>query len=476
MLKAPFAGAAPSAGQGITILLPAFAAAVVARMESLPIAFGAGIGLGVMESVVRHNSSGSPTFNNVVFLAVILVALLAQRGKLSRAMLGDQGFSFAAVVKPTPPELRRLPEVRWPKTALVVITGLLFIFVPQTFGRSTQLLAVFAIAAAITGVSLVVLTGWGGHISLGQFAFVGIGAVVAGNLVEARVDLLLALVAAGAAGGLAALVVGLPALRIRGLFLAVTTLAFAVALDSWFLNPTERASLMPDIVRNPILFERFDLESNYALYLLSVVFLALAVLAAMGVRKTRAGRVVIATRDNQRAADAAAVPTTGIKLSAFLLSGAIAGVAGGLHILALGSLGQSSYPPEDSLDVFTTSVIGGLGSLSGAISGVLLFKFLETWQWLAEYRLVVTGVGLLVVLYAVPGGIGQVMFAIRDRYLRWVANRRGIVVPTLVADKRVEGEAEHAADEVGLLASALARPDDPVPDQTDDEEPVGADR
>jgi hypothetical protein len=126
--------------------------------------------------------------------------------------------------------------------------------------------------------------------------------------------------------------------------------------------------------------------------------------------------------------------------------------------------------------VFTTAVIGGLGSLSGAISGVLLFKFLETWQWLAEYRLVVTGVGLLVVLYAVPGGIGQVMFAIRDRYLRWVANRRGIVVPTLVADKRVEGEAEHAADEVGLLASALARPDDPVPDQTDDEEPVGADR
>ena len=476
MLKAPFAGAAPSAGQGITILLPAFAAAVVARMESLPIAFGAGIGLGIMESVVRQNSSGSPTFNNVVFLVVILIALLAQRGKLSRAMLGDQGFSFAAVVKPTPPELRRLPEVRWPKTALVVITGALFIFVPQTFGRSTQLLAVFAIATAIAGVSLVVLTGWGGHISLGQFAFVGIGAVVAGNLVEARVDLLLALMAAGAAGAVAALVVGLPALRIRGLFLAVTTLAFAVALDSWFLNPTERGSIMPNVVRNPILFERWDLESNYALYLLSLVFLGLAVLAAMGVRKTRAGRVVIATRDNQRAADAAAVPTTNTKLSAFLLSGAMAGVAGGLHILALGSLGQSSYPPEDSLDVFTTAVIGGLGSLSGAISGVLLFKFLETWQWLAEYRLVVTGVGLLVVLYAVPGGIGQVMFNVRDRYLRLVANRRGIVVPTLVADKRVEGEADHAADEAGLLASALASDDDTMPDATDETEPVGADR
>jgi branched-chain amino acid transport system permease protein len=300
--------------------------------------------------------------------------------------------------------------------------------------------------------------------------------VVAGNLVEARVDLLLALVAAGAAGGLAALVVGLPALRIRGLFLAVTTLSFAVALDSWFLNPTERGSIMPNIPRNPILFERFDLESNYSLYMLSLAMLALAVLAAMGVRKTRSGRVVIATRDNERAADSAGVPTTNTKLSAFLLSGAMAGVAGGLHILALGSLGQSSYPPEDSLDVFTTSVIGGLGSISGAVAGVLLFKFLETWQWLAEYRLVVTGTGLLVVLYAVPGGIGQVMFGVRDRYLRRVANRRGILVPTLVADKRVEGNAEHAADEVGLLAGALGGPDDAVPGATDENEPVGATR
>jgi branched-chain amino acid transport system permease protein len=478
MLKAPFAGAAPSAGQGLTILLPAFAAAVVARMESLPIAFGAGIGLGIMESVVRQNSSGSPTFNNVVFLVVILVALLAQRGKLSRAMLGDQGFSFASVVKVTPPELRHLPEVRWAKTALLAVTVALLVFVPQTFGRSTQLIAVFAIATAIAGVSLVVLTGWGGHISLGQFAFLGIGAVVTGNLVEARVDLLLALVAAGAAGGIAALVVGLPALRIRGLFLAVTTLAFAVALDSWFLNPTERGSLMPTLERNPILFERFDLESNYALYIFSLAFLGFAVLAALGVRKSRSGRAVIATRDNQRAADAAAVPTTNIKLTAFLLSGTIAGVAGGLHILALGAVGQSSYPPEDSIDVFTTAVIGGLGSLTGAISGVLLFKFLETWQWLAEYRLVVTGVGLLVVLYAVPGGIGQLLFSIRDRYLRWVANRRDILVPSLVADKRVEGDQEHAADEVGLLAAALGGPEDsPAPARVDRAaEPAGATR
>ena len=455
MLKAPFAGAAPSAGQGITVLLPALAAAVVARMESLPIAFGAGIGLGIMESVVRWNSGGgSPTFDKVVFLAVILVALLAQRGKLSRAMLGDQGWSFASVIKPTPEILRSLPEVKWVKRALIVVTGALLVWVPSTWGSSNQLLGVLAIATAMAGVSLVILTGWGGHISLGQFAFVGIGAVVAGNLIEERVDLFFALIAAGAAGAVTALIVGLPALRIKGLFLAVTTLAFAVALDSWFLNPTERGSLMPTGLRDPILWERFDLGGNYALYVMATAFLGLSVLAAMGVRSARSGRVVVATRDNERASNAAAVPTTNVKLSAFLLSGTIAGVAGAFYMMGIASIGQNQFEPSLSLDVFTTAVIGGLGSLSGAIIGVLLFRFLETWQALAVYRQAVTGVGLLVVLYAFPGGIGQVLFAIRDRYLRRVAAKHDLLVPSLVADKRDES-GDQPADEVDLLQGAL---------------------
>jgi branched-chain amino acid transport system permease protein len=454
MLKAPFAGAAPSAGQGITVLLPALAAAVVARMESLPLAFAAGIGLGVMESLVRWNSSGDPTFDKVVFLAVILVALLAQRSKLSRAMLGDGGWSFATVVKPTPEVLRSLPEVRWVKAALLAGAVVALAWVPATWGGPSQYAAVLAVATAMTGVSLVILTGWGGHISLGQFAFVGIGAVVVGNLVEARVDLFLALIAGGAAGGLAALVVGLPALRIKGLFLAVTTLAFAVALDTWFLNPTERGSLMPVLRDKPILWSRWDLGDNYALYVVSLAFLGLSVLAARGVRGARAGRIIVATRDNERAADAAAVPTTSVKLSAFLLAGTIAGIAGGFYMLAISQVGQNQFEPRLSLDVFTTAVIGGLGSLTGAIVGVFTFKLLEQWQALDEFRLFVTGAGLLVVLFFLPGGIGQLLFDARDRYLRWVANRRGIVVPSLVADKRTD-DAE-PDDEVALLTGAMA--------------------
>jgi hypothetical protein len=97
----------------------------------------------------------------------------------------------------------------------------------------------------------------------------------------------------------------------------------------------------------------------------------------------------------------------------------------------------------------------------------LVFRYLETVTALGDLRLLITGTGLLVVLYALPGGFGQVMLSIRDRYLRWVAERREIVVPSLVADKRVEGVAEHAADEAGLLEGALT-------EDVEEREPVGA--
>ena len=462
ILKAPFTGIAPGvAANGPTVLLPGLAAAVVARMESLPVAFGAGVALGIMEQVVRWNTSGTPSFQNVVFLVVIIGALLLQRGSLSRAKLGGTAsWDATGVVKPTPRELRHLPEVRWVKVGVLVLVAVLMIVVPRGWGESDQLTAAFAIVWAMVGVSLVMLTGWGGHISLGQFGLVGVGAIVAGNLIaKTDIDMFIAMLAAGAAGAILALVVGLPALRIQGLFLAVTTLAFAIALNSYFFNPDQFGSLLPSSLRRPFLWDRFDLESNYAMYVLSLAFLGLSVLAAMGVRKARAGRVVIATRDNHRSAAAAAVPTTNVKLSAFILSGVTAGIAGALHVMLLHSLGQNTYSPVDSLTVFSTAVIGGLGSLSGAIVGVLIFRWLETITALGDLRLLITGTGLLVVLYALPGGFGQVMLGVRDRYLRWVANRRDILVPTLVADKRAdqtdEALDEHAPKEAALLESAL---------------------
>jgi branched-chain amino acid transport system permease protein len=455
VLKAPFSGVVPGAvSTGPVVLLPALAAAVVARMESLPMAFAAGIGLGVMEQVVAWNTSGSPTLQNALFLVVILVALLLQRGKLSRAEeSGASSWSATSVLKPIPEELRKLPEVVATKWVGAVLVVLAFVLIPATWGPSNQYLAALAIVWAITAVSLVVLTGWGGHISLGQFAIVAVGALVAGNLInDHNTDILIVLVAAGAAGAVVSLLVGLPALRIRGLFLAVTTLALAVAMDKYVINVNNFPSILASDVKTPILFERIDLADRYNLYLFCLVFLGLSILVARGVRKARPGRVIIATRDNQRAADASGIPTTSVKLGAFVLAGTMAGIAGGLDVLLLTAVESGSFPPYDSIQLFATSVIGGLGSVTGAIIGVLLFRYLETVTALGQIRAGLTGGLLLVVLLVLPGGIGQLLYGIRDRWLIWVANRHEILVPSLVADKR---DAKHAENEVGLLQSAL---------------------
>ncbi|HYD10940.1 MAG TPA: ABC transporter permease [Acidimicrobiales bacterium] len=456
IMKSPFTGIAPgAASQGPTVLLPALAAAVVARMESLPAAFVAGVSLGVIEQLVRWNYSDTPSMVNVVFLAIILGSLLLQKNKLSRAHeTGASTWSATGIIKPIPRELRRLPEIRIGKAVLFTAIGLAFVFVPMSWGPSRQLLAAVAMVWGMTAVSLVVLTGWGGHISLGQFALVGVGGLVAGNLlVDHNTDLFVTLLASGIAGGLVAMLVGLPALRIKGLFLAVTTMALAIALDSYVLNFNNFPDLIPTSIDRPLLWGRYRLEDEYAMYALCLAFLALSMLVAAGVRKARSGRVLIAIRDNQRAAESAAVPATATKLSAFLLAGVIAGVAGGLHVQILHSLNPGTYNPAMSLDIFSTAVIGGLGSVGGALIGVLLFRWLETITALGDLRLLLTGAGLLVVLYALPGGLGQLVFSLRDRLLRRVADRRGILVPSLVADKRVTSAEE--AEDVSMLATAM---------------------
>jgi branched-chain amino acid transport system permease protein len=459
MLQAPFAGVKPGlASNGPTVLLPILAAAVVARMESLPLAFGAGVGLGIMEQVVRWNSAESPQVVWVAYLIVIVGALLLQRGKLSRAQEGGTtSWSAASVAKPIPEELRHLPEVRWAKFGLLGFVALVAVFLPKGWSATSQLLACYALCWAMIGVSLVILTGWGGNISLGQFGIAGIAGMVAGNLIaNNNADFFFVILAAGAAGAFVAAVVGIPALRIRGLFLAVTTLAFALALDNYFLNQNIFPQFVQSRVKRPLLWERFDLNDNYHMYLTTLGFLVVAILLSMGVRKARSGRVLIGTRDNQRAADAASVPTTSIKLSGFLLAGTIAGVAGALNVMAITGLSVGTFPPDFSIRVFSTAVIGGLGSITGAIVGVLIFKYLETLSWLGDLQLAVNGLGLLVVLYLLPGGLGQLLFSARDRLLRRVAERRNILVPSLVADKRVDDTEDKPSDEVDLLRGALA--------------------
>jgi branched-chain amino acid transport system permease protein len=458
MLKAPFSGSISTALGGPTLLLPALAAAVIARMESLPRAFGAGIALGIIEQLTFW-STGKASSIDVAFFVVILVALLLQRDVLSRAEeAGGATWSMAEVVRRTPIELRRLPEVRAVKYVLGAIAVFVAFWIPHQVEVGDLNLLTLGLIWGLVGLSLVVLTGWAGNISLGQFAIVGVGAIVAGNVfVRLNIDLFVTLVLAAGAGGVVALLLGLPALRIRGLFLAVTTLTFAVALDSYFLNPVNFSSFVLNDVPRPRLFGgRWDVESDLVMYHITLVFLLVTILALWSIRKTRSGRVLIAARDNARSAAASAISPTVAKLTAFVVSGVIAGLAGGLYVLHTKGTAVGTFSPADSLDVFSTAVIGGLGTMFGALFGVFAFRFLE--QILSgEARLLVTGSGLLFVLMALPGGLSQLVFRVRDAGLRSVARRRGIHVPVLLEDKRVE-DGDERPEEV-VFADALSAGD-----------------
>jgi branched-chain amino acid transport system permease protein len=474
--KAPFTGIVPGVLVGATTILPGLAVAVIARFQSMPMALAAGLGLGIAEWTIRWNVTAESIFD-VTFLVVILVVLLTRRDRSTRAETGESTWDSAGVLKPVPRELRNLPEVAWPRRGLALVGAALLILLPLTMSPSTVTTLSFALVWSLVAVSLVVLTGWGGNISLGHFGIVGIGAMAAGNLLTRwNVDLFVAMVAAMLTGALVAVLIGLPALRIRGLYLAVTTIAFAVALDSYFLNPVNFSDLVPDATIAPVLFKRFDMDSQWVKYFFCLGVIAVAIVAVRALRRTRAGRVMIATRDNERGAAALSVPTTLVKLQTFVFSGALAGLAGALYVVVLTPVGagQGTFPPAASIEVFSYAVIGGLGSVAGAISGVFFFRILDfllakefSGQVVTILRYSLSGAGLLFVLYFLPGGLWQFVQRVRDRYLRRVAERRGIVVPSLVADRREteadeghdeppeDGGAEHSEDETEVIAGAL---------------------
>ena len=459
--KAPFTGVVPDALVGATSLLPGLAVAVMARFKSLPAALAGGLFLGITEWTIRWNVTAESLFD-VTFLIVILVSLLVRKEHLSRAEDGESSWDAAAVAKPIPASLRRLPEVRIPILAVGWMAAGIAVIWPLTMAGSTLVTVSFGVLWGMVGVSLAVLTGWGGNISLGHFGIVGVSAMAAGNLMMRwNVDLWVALAGAVIAGGVVSVLIGLPALRIRGLYLAVTTIAFAVALDSYFLNPVNFASYVPDEVIRPVLWKRFDLSSQWTTYYLCAACLVAVVVVVRAIRRSRAGRAMIGTRDNERAAAALAIPTTRIKLQTFVLSGCIAGLAGGLYVVVAGGAGQGTFQPVMSIEVFSFAVIGGLGSIAGTLAGVFLFRLLDfvlaqsvEGEAASILRLSLTGGGLLLILYFLPGGLWQFVQRIRDRYLRWVAARRGIIEPTLLADHRVDADAP--ADETSVISGALS--------------------
>ena len=444
---------------GPAILLRALAVAVMGRMENYSVMFVGATFLGVLETAVIWNEDTAALIDPALFVIVVVV-LLFQRRARGRAEVQTEGsWVEAASVKKVPRKLASLPEVQWGGWLAKLAMIALLVWLPLALGDSDIHFASAVMIYGVIAVSMVILTGWSGEISLGQMGFVAIGAA-AGAVVNVHYqwDLTLMLLLAGVVGAVASVIVGLPALRIRGLFLAVTTLAFSVAAASFLLDE-DRFTFLPDniserVTRLPLL-GRIDVSSEHAFYYVCLAALVAVIWTVGRLEATRTARVLRATRDNGDNAQAFGVNLTRTKLMAFAISGFYASLAGGLFTLHQQALGQGSFSPAESIRVLTMVVIGGLGSVPGAILGAVFLQGTELFSddipadirplWLFAS----SGVGLLVVLIFLREGLGGLLYEVRRRLLAIAAFRRQIPVPNLLADQRIDDDV--AADgAVGL--------------------------
>ncbi len=438
-LQAPVIGLPLGGSVSPVVLLYGLAAAVAARLQSMPTALVAGVAIGVIEQS-SFAGTNKPDLAAALMLPLILLALAAQRRQLSRAFdTGVSSFRALQEVRPIPAALRALPEVRRARAVGGALAVAAAVGAPVLLGEARTGFATLVLIYAMVALSVVVLSGWAGQISLGQFGFAGIGAAVAGGMAtRLEADFFLTLAAAVVVGTVVAVLIGLPALRVPGLFLAVVTLAFAAFVQYVVLNRDLTGGLLPpdgSRIGRPVLYGVIDTSSQAAYYWLCLVLLVVVYLALRVLRRTRSGRLFVAVRDNPRAAQSYAVDTTRAKLAAFAVAGGVASLGGALLAFQQQAVDQESYGLTVSINVFVLTVVGGLTTPAGALLGAAYFegvRLLGPALGIPHLEVLATGVGLLALLLVLPGGLAGAVVRLRDRWLRGLAVRHAIEVPSLV--------------------------------------------
>jgi ABC-type branched-subunit amino acid transport system permease subunit len=332
----------------------------------------------------------------------------------------------------------------------------------------------------VIAVSLTILTGWSGQVSLGQFALVAVGADVTAHL-AGSVPLIPLLLLGGAVTAVVSVLVGLTALRIRGLYLAVSTLGFALFMQTAVLatpcwtvplihkqvctglpNPQSTLISRPDLFGLP-------LTSEPAFAWFSLAVLVVTLLAARLWRDRGVARRLVAVRDNEIAAGSAGIGVVRTKLIAFALSGFVAGYAGVCLAFATERFSTNTFDPAVSILVVSMVVIGGLDSITGAVLGALylvglpaIFGSTPTIQFLTS------GLGLLAFILYLPGGMAELLHRTGDLVTTgWERIRTGAPPPPSGGD--VEDGAlpptRRPLDEAGLSpvsGASATGPADPI--------------
>ena len=441
ILQAPSQGAFNAGALGPDLLLVALGAAAFGAFVSIPWALGGGLALGVVEQLSLAHSHDGGTARIVVLVAILLVVFA--RGRAISAAFAATG----SVVEDRPPtrvpaEARDWPLVRHQRALLgvsaigvAVLAPLLPVFRSESHRFELTLILIYAVVS----ISLTMLLGWAGQVSLGHIALVGMGAFVAARLSPHGITLPMLLAIAAAVGAAGMVVVGLPAVRVRGLTLVVTSLGLAVVGHEWLFHQSwfgSTASYGIDVDAIPILRGVSQPGSQLGTYYAALVVLAGIACMTSALRRSSPGRVVVAVRDNERASAAFGITPASMKLAMLALSGAVAAIAGVLWADAWRTVSVNQFPPDASIAVLAAPVIGGIGSVAGAVAGaVMLFAptyfigphltvLFGTFGRQVAFQLAIGGVGLIAVLLSYPAGISGVAQQLWQRAVEAMARHR----------------------------------------------------
>jgi ABC-type branched-subunit amino acid transport system ATPase component/ABC-type branched-subunit amino acid transport system permease subunit len=396
---------------GPYLLALTMGAAAFGAFLSFPVAVAGGLGLGIVYQVVAAKTNNAGTAELAVF-AVILVAILVRGKAIGKA------FAAEGAAVPERPGLR-VPEalrgspflrngMRWLIGASLVV-AVVFPLLP--YFKANQFLLVLVLIYALIGVSLTMLVGWAGQVSLGQFAVVGIGAYVTAKWAgESGWSIVELLVVAGLVGAFVMVAIGLPALRVRGLTLAVTTLGLAVIGPDWlyqqgwlggstpFNEPVQAMTVLPGFGY---------IGSQLSLYYVVLVVLVLVMAAATALRRSAVGRTIIAVRDNERAVSSFGIKPVTVKLRVLALSGFVASAAGVLFAADWQSVTPTYFDADISIALLAIPVVGGLGSLGGAVAAAVLL-YMGTFFIAPHVSSLLGSIGQNVGFFLFVGGISVI--------------------------------------------------------------------
>jgi len=457
---------------GAATLLRALVAAVVARLESFRIALLAGVGIGVVEALLRFNFLEQPGVPEVGLLVVTLAAI----GLQSRERVPvdpHSAFSFAPQTRPIPERLRSVWWLRNLDRFVLLAVLAVAVVLPLVVTQPSRHILYATIAAfAICALSLTVLTGWLGQLSLGQMALAGVGAFTGaafsrGLLVDwvvadrqilflelYGVPFVVSLLIGAVASTVVAVLIGSGALRVRGLLLAVSTFAFALTATLWLF----RLHVFSGGNTGTVPYRRGDLvglalsdQRTYYYLCLGTLVLVMALLGRL--RRSGVGRVTLAVRDNADTAAAYTVNPTAAKLRAFALSGFVAGLGGAL---LAGTRQQipfvdSFFDVDYSLSLVAMVVIGGMASTAGAVIGALWVIGLPAlFPGVDIFPLLASSVGLLVLLLYFPGGFVNLAHRVRGALYDWLEGKLPPVEKHTTTAPAAVGSSRRVVDEVAV--------------------------